>query len=184
LKRLIRKLFSNYKYKSLKKDLSRFDYPHRQIAYADAHDVAIVFEGKGLDELNDLLNVILELKSDNKKVYTLVYLDVETQKEFENIRSKYTSIKFIYNKDLKLNGKPGGKYTEHVMKEKHDLVINLSGSESFTTSYIVGLSKSTFRVGKFFDRTSIAYDFMLHSENKRPSDIFKQLKHYLLLFKS
>jgi hypothetical protein len=66
------------------------------------------------------------------------------------------------------------------MNEEFDIVIDLCMHDCFPLNYVSGLSKAKFKVGRYGEKNSAIYDFML---NVNPTitlnDYMKEVIHYL-----
>ena len=184
LKRLFSNTIKNRAYKSLKKDIAKKRFKHETVNFADATSVALLLHPRNNDDLNKLLGLMIELDSKGKKVSNLVYIATKKKIEVDKAKADYPLINFITGKEINWFDKPSGKEVDSMLKKEYDLLIDLSQKENFITTYIAAKSKARFRVGKYFERETIGYDFMIDQKSGDLDDFTKQLTHYLNIIRN
>jgi len=89
-----------------------------------------------------------------------------------------TGFNFFCQKDLTWYFKPDKAFVDEFMRKKYDLLFDLSLRNLFPVNYVVTLSPSTFKIGRFRDLDQ--YDLMIDIKNEKTVPyLINQIKHYL-----
>lgn len=88
-------------------------------------------------------------------------------------------VDYFTKKDLNWYLKPEGKYVQDFVKEKFDVLIDLSENDLLPLQYILCMSKSRFKVGRYSEQNLPFYDMMIDVKNKSLAYYIEQLTIYL-----
>jgi hypothetical protein len=90
------------------------------------------------------------------------------------------SFDYFTRKDLNWYFKPTPQRVQDFINEEYDIVIDLTMKDNFALQYIAGLSHGKFKVGRYSNKYSGIYDFMLDvDENITLEKFIKESIHYL-----
>lgn len=184
IKRFFGRTIKKRAYKSLRKDIDKKRFRHETVNFSTATSVALITCPRSNDDLNKLLGLMIELDSKGKKVANLVFLPTKKKEDIERTVKEYPVLHFISGKDVNIWEKPSGRLVDDFLKREYDVLIDLSQRENFITTYMSAKSKARFRVGKYFEKDTIGYDFMLDQKSHDTDEFIVQLKHYLSIIKN
>ena len=89
-----------------------------------------------------------------------------------------TGFNFFCRKDLTWYFKPNKPFVDDFIRKKYDLLFDLNLKDLFPVEYIVKLSPSAYKIGRF--RKTNHYDLMIDiKEEKTVPFLIDHIKHYL-----
>lgn len=89
-----------------------------------------------------------------------------------------TGFNFFCQRDLTWYYRPDKQFVSDFIKKKYDILFDLSLREYFPIEYIVKLSPSSYKIGRFMD--SDRYDLMIDIHNEQSvSYLIDQIRHYI-----
>ena len=146
--------------------------------FSTAKHVGIAIDATNPDNLSyvrEFRNYLSDLKID-----TFIIGYVNGDEIHSNLRM-WENCLFICNRDLNLFFKPKIEKTKEFLEKKFDILIDLTLKEGFPLKYLVSLSDSTFKVGRYFEKDN-DIDFMIDI-SKQPSIeyLIEQIKIYVSL---
>ncbi|MCU0435261.1 MAG: hypothetical protein MUC87_17530 [Bacteroidia bacterium] len=117
--------------------------------------------------LRKYVNYLRDLK---KKVKVLVHY---TGKEEPAVQYSKLEYDFYSRKTLDWTGRPSGHIVQNFMDEPFDMLLDLNDGNSFALYCVGGLSKASFKIGRFEEDGEHLHDMLIDS----PAE--KGLKYYL-----
>jgi len=125
---------------------------------------------------------VTQLQHERKEVKALGYV-----KE-KNLVSRFLpklSYDFFSRKDINWLNVSGQARVKDFIARDFDLLIDLSLQDSLPLRYIAGLSMSLCRVGRFSEKNTDYYDFMIDIPQAATlKEYIRQITHYLTLINS
>ena len=88
-------------------------------------------------------------------------------------------INYFTLKDVNFFGIPNNLKTDSFLRNKFDLLINLSLKNSFPTKYISLMSKAQFKIGMSYDNNEMDYDLVFKLKIKSLNYLIENIIHYL-----
>lgn len=89
-----------------------------------------------------------------------------------------TGFNFFSLKNLDWYFRPKSQFINDFINEKFDILFDLSVGDFFPVHYVITLSPSEYKVGRF--KNTEDYDLMIETgKNKQISFLVDQIKHYL-----
>ncbi len=140
--------------------------------------VGIIFHQKNDASFDAVQGIIRELKETGKKVSVIGYIDANFIPEFYRIRKGFH---FFCKQDINWYSIPEPAFVEDFIRERFDLLIDLSIEDHFPLEYIFALSTARFKAGKFVqgsDHADLSIDI---GSNRDVFYLTQQIKHYLSL---
>lgn len=151
----------------------------REICNLDlAQTVGVIFSAnsqESYDRASKFANFMINTKE--IQVFALGYVD---NKQMLKFFSDKRGFKFFSSKNCNWYGKPKNPSVDFFIDKQFDILIDLSLEHSFPIEYIVSLSKSKLKVGRFEERKDHIYDFMI-DVSKQPTldNLINQIELYL-----
>ena len=174
-----RLFFGNYDYR---RRASRLNRIKKTVNLDDAQRIGLLYLVHDERSYEKIINFIKDLQNKGKAVVALGFV---MSKDVPAYFSSSNSYSFFTLKDLNWYYKPGNTFINNFLKEKFDVVINLSLEDTFPLQYIAGLSNAKLKVGKFGKDNSRYYDLMIETETvKELGDFIEQITHYLSIIKN
>jgi hypothetical protein len=139
----------------------------------EAKNIGIIFNATQLVSFEIIRNLTKELTERKIKVFVLGY--VQSKKLIDHYLYR-KGFSFFTKSNLNWFKKPVSDSVEEFINIPFDMLINLCLEESFPIQYIVALSASTFKVGKYSDEPNYL-DFMIDIEKEKQEmrDLQKQI---------
>ncbi|UCH13901.1 MAG: hypothetical protein JSV22_12445 [Bacteroidales bacterium] len=136
----------------------------------DAKKIGIVFNATQLVSFEIIRNFVKELSQKKISVTTLGYVNSKKLIDHYMYRKGFN---FFTRSNLNWFNKPVTDTVEEFIKKPFDILINLCLEEYFPIQYVVALSVSRFKVGKYFDEPNYL-DLMIDIEKEKK--VMKELK--------
>ena len=150
-----------------------------KFSFKNVETVGILFDATQVEDLELVKKYVLFLKENRKKVKVIGFFNT---KEIHNMTYSKLEYDFISHKELNWMGKPTDAFIENFMEDKLDLLIDLNISEHFPLKYIAAMSKASFKVGKFSNKSKEVYDLMIDAGSDQGLKYFmKQVDIYLAM---
>ncbi len=141
-----------------------------------AKRIGIVFNATKQDDYRQILGFVKDIQDMGIEVKVLGFVndkDVPTEYLFKK------NFSYFLKKSLNWYRKPVNPEVEKFLHEKFDIVIDFSLDNDYLFNYIIALSPSRFKVGKFKEPNS-HYDFMIKiNKGKELKYFIEQARHYL-----
>jgi len=169
-----RKFFGQYilerEWRTVKRKVS-------SVSLRGAKNVGVIFNARDEKQFSEIKLFVQELKQDGKEVRTLGFVPKQEMITFFENSIQH---EFFSNDDFNWYFKPKGRKVVGFMSEPFDLLIDLRLKKSIPLLFIVSLSRSTFKVGRFRKEFKEYYDLMIELEDEANLNYFiVQVKHYL-----
>ena len=129
----------------------------------DARNIGIIFNATNMASFEIIKNFIKSLSGKKVKVNALGY--VHSKKLIDHYLYR-KGFDFFTKGNLNWFNKPVKDTVENFIKKPFDILINLYLEEYYPIQYIVALSASTFKVGKYYDEPNYL-DFMIDIEKEK-----------------
>ncbi len=166
----------------LNRNISRLERDKKFVSFSDARNVGIVYLVSNQGIFNKVKLLIRKLNSPYRQVMALGFVDRDSIPDYcVAANSGY----YFDKKDLNWYGAPKNNYIKEFINKEFDIIIDLTLEEVYVLQYIVALSKSKLKVGRFSKSTEKYYDLMIKNDNNTLSDEYiDQILHYLDILKS
>ena len=136
----------------------------------DAKKIGIVFNATQLVSFEIIRNFVKELSQKKISVTTLGYVNSKKLIDHYMYRKGFN---FFTKSDLNWFNKPLTDTVEQFVNKPFDILINLCLEKYYPIQYVVALSVSSFKVGKYFDEPNYL-DLMIDIEKEKK--IMKEIK--------
>lgn len=177
--RKIRTKIGQYYYR---KEQSCTDRRCRMTNLHNAKRIGILYTLDDVPDYNLVSEFVSQLQHDHKEVKALGF--VKNKALVQRFLPKL-SYDFFSKRDLTWFYKPIHTQVRDFIEKEFDLLIDLSLRETFPLQYIAGLSNALCRVGKFSEKNTEYYDFMIDLKPAMTTDDFLgQIRHYLTVINS
>ena len=170
--RNIRKYFGNYDIGRKAKQIKRNRRIHN---FTTAATAGLIFTCSNEEEFHAVKDFKQFLESESIKTDVIGYVSDKQVPDHYLLR---TGFHFFCQKDLTWYYKPDIAFANEFMKKNYDILFDLSLRELFPVNYMVKLSPSSYKIGRF--RENNHYDLMIDiKDNKTVPYLIEQIKHYL-----
>ncbi len=166
----------------LNRNISRLERDKKLVSFSDARNVGIVYLVSNQGIFNKVKLLIRKLNSPYRQVMALGFVDRDSIPDYcVAANSGY----YFDKKDLNWYGAPKNDYIKEFIDKEFDIIIDLTLEEVYALQYIVALSKSKLKVGRFSKSMEKYYDLMIKNNNDILSDEYiDQILYYLDILKS
>jgi len=169
----IQLVVGNYVLKKKIKQLRRIKKVHN---LKTAKRIGIVFNATKQDDYKQISSFVKDIQDIGIEVKVLGFVN---DKDVPNEYLFKKNFSYFLKKSLNWYRKPVNHEVEKFLKEKFDIVIDFSLENDYLFNYIIALSPSRFKVGKFKEPNN-HYDFMIKINQNRDLKYFiEQTGHYL-----
>ena len=170
----IRQIFGNYFFnKELKKDREN----RRIVNLYDAKTIGLVYDASEEPTYAVVSDFVRFFQDNQKTVKALGYVNYSRLPHYCFPKLSYD---YITKKDLNWYLKPRNTKVTDFVNEEFDILIDLCMHDCFPLKYISCISKAKFKVGKFGEKHSNIYDFMLNVDKQISLEKYiKETIHYL-----
>ena len=161
----------------LNRNLKKVSRDHQTCSYNNASTIALLFDGTKQKNMEPVKKYHQYLRSLNKKVHLLCYIEKERPGE---------SLAFDYLTKRNLNWwfVPENAKAVEFISTRFDLLINLCAEECLPLDYISALSNSVYRVGRFIPDKTFCFDLMINlNGNSDVNHLIEEVEHYLKMIK-
>ena len=168
----IRRFFGAYELKKKSKHVKR---NKRINNFTTAGSAGIIFNCRNEEEFTAVKEFREFLESESIKADVIGYISDKVVPDHYLLRTGYN---FFCQKDLTWYYKPNMPFIDDFIRMEYDILFDLSLKEFFPVNFIVKLSPSAYKVGRYQDTEK--YDLMIDiKEEESVSYLIKQIKHYL-----
>jgi len=166
----------------LDRNISRLERDKKLINISDARNVGIVYLVSNQGMFNKVKLLIRKLNSPYRQVMALGFVNRDSIPDYcVAANSGY----YFNKKDLNWFGAPDNDYIKEFINKEFDIIIDLTLEDVYVLQYIVALSKSKLKVGRFSKNMVKYYDLMIKNDKNILSDEYiNQIMHYLDILKS
>jgi len=160
----------------LKKKLKQLRRLKRVYNLKTAKRIGIVFNATKQDDYRQVSGFVKDIQNIGIEVKVLGYVN---DKDVPNEYLFKKNFSYFLKKSINWYGKPVNPEVEKFLKEKFDIVIDFSLDNDYIFNYIIALSPSRFKVGKFKEPNK-HYDLMIKINKDKDLQYFiEQARHYL-----
>ncbi|MCK9205399.1 MAG: hypothetical protein M0P58_13340 [Bacteroidales bacterium] len=175
----IRTRIGQYYYK---KEQTRNNRRCKMTNLQEAKRIGILYTLDDVPDYNLVSDFVSELQHEHKEVKALGF--VKNKSLVQRFLPKL-SFDFFSKRDLTWFYKPIHNQVRDFIEKEFDLLIDLSLRDTFPLQYIAGLSNAQCRVGKFSEKNTEYYDFMIDLKPAMTTiDFLDQIRHYLTAINS
>ena len=169
----IQLVIGNFVLKKKLKHLRRIKKVHN---LKTAKRIGIVFNATKQDDYRHVSGFVKDIHDRGIEVKVLGFVN---NKDVPNEYLFKKNFSYFLKKSLNWYRKPVNSVVEKFLKEKFDILIDFSLDNDYLFNYIITLSLSRFKVGKFKEPNS-HYDFMIKIKKEKDLKYFvEQARHYL-----
>ncbi len=141
--------------------------------YDEIKTMAFLLDGSDPIALRELLNKLHTYSDAGKKLTFFGY--VKKLPPFED-----EQITWLTRKDMNWIGIPKTDKIKWFIEKEFDVLINTSLQTIRPLEYVSTYSKASLRIGKFDEKKTYCYDFMMHlNDDASVFDFLEQVEHYL-----
>ncbi len=146
-----------------------------------ASNVGVIIAPGSREDFRENRDFLEYLAQKSLNITILLYIndldDIPYYQQFENVN-------YFTSKDLNWLYRPKSSLVLDFIKEKYDILIDLSLEPTFPVKYITGMSRAKFKVG-LRTKENPYFDLMLDLGNLRNRNYYnEQLKYYLNILKN
>lgn len=175
---ILRKLRSKIGYALLKRKAKLVDRNVHAVHLYSVKKAAIIFQPIDQPSFELVQNFVKSLRDEGLEVTAVGFI---REKKMPNIFLLRKGFVFFCYENLNWYCKPVAPFVESFIKEKFDILIDLSLERNLPVDYLSYLSKSGFKAGKHFEKGH-PFDLTIDvSKNNQLSYLIEQLQHYLSL---
>jgi len=142
----------------LKKEMREMSRNLRFYNLDMAETIGVVYAYKNEEEFRLIEQLINQLHDEKKRVKVIVY--IKDVKMLEYIPQRLT-VDYITPVNLDLFFRPVSSYASDFIKSKFNILLDLNYGQFFPLSYIVSLSKASYKVGIFHEDNKNSLDMMI-----------------------
>jgi hypothetical protein len=149
---------------------------------SEVKTVGISFEFTTAEDFELLRKYINYLREQKKKVKALGYYSTK-----EEPAVQYSKVEFDFygKKTLDWTGRASGHIVQNFIDEPFDLLLDLNDGKSFALYCIGGLSRASFKIGRFEEDGEHLHDLLIDSPAEKGLKYFlRQVDTYLQLINS
>jgi len=169
----IQLVVGNYVLKNKLKQLRRIIKVHN---LKTAKRIGIVFNATKQNDYRHISGFVKDVQDRGIEVKVLGFVN---DKDVPNEYLFKKNFSYFLKKSLTWYRKPVNPEVEKFLKEKFDIVIDFSLENDYLFTYIMALSPSRFKVGKFKESNN-HYDLMIRINKEKDVKYFvEQARHYL-----
>ena len=144
---------------------------------ADAKTIGIIYDASEEDKYSVVSDFVRYFQDNQKIVKALGFVNYNRLPHYCFPKLSYD---YFTRRDLNWYFKPNSARVKDFMNEEFDIVIDLCMHDCFPLNYVSALSKAKFKVGRYGEKHSEIYDFMLNmSAGITMQDYMKEAIHYL-----
>ncbi len=166
----------------LERNISRLERDKKLVSLSDARNVGIVYLVSNQGIFNKVKLLIRKLNSPYRQVVALGFVNRDSIPDYcVAANSGY----YFDKKDLNWYGAPKNDYVKEFLNKEFDVIIDLTLEDVYVLQYIIALSKSKLKVGRFSKSMQKHYDLMIKNDNDVLSDEYiDQILYYLNILKN
>jgi len=160
----------------LKKKLKHLRRTKKVHNLKTAKRIGIVFNATKQEDYRQVTGFVKDIQGKGIEVKVLGFVN---DKDVPNEYLFKRNFSYFLKKSLNWYRKPVNPEVEKFLKEKFDILIDFSLDNDYLFNYIIALSPSRFKVGKFKEPNN-HYDFMIKiNKDKDLKYLIEQARHYL-----
>ena len=160
----------------LKKKLKQLTRIKKVNNLKTAKRIGVIFNATKQDDYKHVSGFVKYIQDRGIEVKVLGFVN---DKDVPNEYLMKKNFSYFLNKSLNWYRKPVNFEVEKFLKEKFDIIIDFSLDNDYLFNYIIALSPSRFKVGKFKEPNN-HYDFMIKLNKDKDLKYFiEQARHYL-----
>ncbi len=160
----------------LKKKLKHLRRTKKVHNLKTAKRIGIVFNATKQEDYRQVAGFVKDIQGKGIEVKVLGFVN---DKDVPNEYLFKRNFSYFLKKSLNWYRKPVNPEVERFLKEKFDILIDFSLDNDYLFNYIIALSPSRFKVGKFKEPNN-HYDFMITiNKDKDLRYLIEQARHYL-----
>lgn len=161
----------------LGKDIAKVTRSKQIVNMKDVKTIGIIYDGSEEASYTIVSNFVHAFQKDQKVVRTLGFVNYRRLPHYCFPKLSYD---YFTLRDLNWYYKPVNIKVNEFVREEFDVVIDLCMHECFPIRYVAGLSRARLKVGRFGEKYSGIYDFMLNVESNISLEVFiEEITHYL-----
>jgi len=174
----IKYILSNYLLKKELQALRKEPKPYK-FNFNEIKTVGILFDATSIEDFEIVKRYVVYLREYRKRVKAIGFFST---KEIPALTYSKLEYDFISTKELDWLGKPSSMVVKNFIDEEYELLIDLNVSYHFPLRYIAALSKAKFKVGKYDEKDTEIYDFMIDADHTKTVKYFlRQVDTYVTM---
>jgi hypothetical protein len=161
----------------LRKDILKVRRSRQIVNMKDVKTIGIIYDASEEASYTIVSNFVRTFQEDQKLVRTLGFVNYRRLPHYCFPKLSYD---YFTRRDLNWYYKPVNLKVNEFVNEEFDVVIDLCMHHSFPLRYVAAMSKARLKVGRFGEKYSGIYDFMLNVDDTISlEDFIKEITHYL-----
>ncbi|NTW31502.1 MAG: hypothetical protein HGB12_02560 [Bacteroidetes bacterium] len=143
----------------------------------DAKTIGILYDASSEEIYNKVSEFVKYFQNKQKNVKALGFVNFN---QLPHYCFPKLTCDYFTKRDLNWYYKPTNSRVIDFINEEYDIMIDLCMNDCFPLIYVSAVSKAKFKVGRYGEKYSDIYDFMLNVNNTISlEDYFKETIHYL-----
>jgi hypothetical protein len=160
-----------------RKELEKITRNRKIMNIDDAKTIGLVYDASDEATYGVVSNFVRFFQDNQKTVKALGFVNYSRLPHYCFPKLSYD---YFTKKELNWYFKPNAARVNDFINEEFDIMIDLCMHDCFPLNYISGVSKAKFKVGRYGEKHSAIYDFMLNVDhNISMEDYFKEIIRYL-----
>ncbi len=145
-----------------------------------AKSVGIIFDADTEKDFDLAVNY-LRLIKEEYGIYNVRAFGYYSKKHEMPYLKRSIQVDYFTRKDLNWFNRPEGKFVNDFVKEKFDVLIDLSENDKLPLQYILAMSPALFKIGRYSNENLSFYDMMVDVKGKSLTYFIEQVTTYLTL---
>lgn len=148
----------------------------------EARTICITYNVTSQEVFRTIKTIVKELTTKQRQVMALGFIN---RKSIPNYCVAANSGYYFNQRDLNWYGGPKNDYVKELINKEFDILIDLTLEDVFVLQYIVGLSRSKLKVGRYSKTHEDYFDLMINlKKTDTLEDFIDHIMHYLIILKS
>lgn len=175
LARKIRSKLGQYRFR---KEVNRLKVKHEVVTLNDAEKIGLLYDATEEKDYEIIKGYVKNFRSTFKKeILAMGYVD---KKQLPQSQFAQYGLDFFCRKDLNFRMIPIDPIVHNFIKEKFDILIDLSSGNCFPLLYIAATSHARFRIGRYHKSHLNCFDMMIKIPGDPPiKQVIEQTEHFL-----
>jgi hypothetical protein len=180
LTRKIRSLLGHYRFT---REVQRLKVKREVVSLEKAERIGVLYDATEEGDYEIVKAYVKSFRTQTKKdILAMGYVD---KKQLPQSQFAQFGLDFFSRKDLNYQMIPVDPIVQNFIKEKFDILIDLSSGKCFPLLYIAATSNARFRVGRYHRNHLNCYDMMIKLHGETPiKQVIEETEHLLRQIKN
>lgn len=178
MNQLSRKIRSKLGQLRFVKEVQRLKIPREVVSLEEAEKIGLLYDATDEKDYEVVKAFVKNFRSSMKKEITAMgYVD---KKQLPSNQFAQYGLDFFTRKDLNFQMIPIDPIVHNFIKEKFDILIDLSSGKCFPLLYIAATSNARFRIGRYHRNHINCFDMMIKLQGDPPiKQVIDETEHFL-----